>query len=72
MAKKLQYKLTIKNGDYKYVAGKNGQYEYKTVDLVDNFDNLGDALLAFLEHAQDDYNDEAVTLTFTPKKRKDS
>lgn len=70
MSKKSQYKLVIKKGDYKYTQTKNGGYEYKTVDLVEEFDNFADALLAFLEHSQDDYNEEAVTLTFTPKKRK--
>lgn len=70
MAKKTVYKVVVKDGDTKYALDKNGQYKQKTVDYVQEFDNLGDALASFLEYDTDAYNEDKVTLTLTPSKKK--
>lgn len=71
MAKnKATFTIKVKDGDSKYALNKDGQYEYKTVDYVQDFDNLADALLSLLEYVTDDYNDTKVTLVFTPGKGK--
>lgn len=65
------YKLVVKDGDTRYdIDKKTGQYASKVVDYVATYDDLGDALLGFLEYATDSYNEEKVTLTLTPKKSK--
>lgn len=65
------YKVVVKNGDSTYnYDEKTGTYKYKTVDYVVESGNLADALLAFLEYATDDYNEDKVTLTLVPSKKK--
>lgn len=64
------FKLTIKDGDTKYAINKTGQYVSKTIDYVEEFDNVGDALAGLLDFVNDPYHDEGVVvLTYTPKKR---
>lgn len=70
MSKKAKFQIRVKDGDSKYTLNKSGQYEYKTVDYVNDYDNLADALLTLLEYVTDDYTDQKVTLIFTPGKRK--
>lgn len=69
MAKaKVTYKLTVKDGDSSYRYNeKTGQYDFKTIDFVEEYDNLGLAIRDFLDWATDDYLENKVTLTITPK-----
>lgn len=71
MAKKSEdsYKLVVKNGntDYKFNK-KTGNYDTKTVDQVEEFSNLADALAEFLFYVADEYGTRKATLTYVPGK----
>ncbi len=67
--KAASFKVSVKDGDTQYKLNKTGQYESKVIDYVVEHDNLGDALLAFLEYATDPYNEDKVTLSLTPAKK---
>lgn len=64
------YKLIVKDGDTKYSTDKNGNYETKTVDYVQEFDTFAEALELFLGYVLDDYNEDKVSLTLVPAKKK--
>ena len=65
------YKTVVKDGDSSYeYDSKTGDYAYKTKDYVIESGDLAEALLAFLEYANDEYDDSKVTLTVSPVKNK--
>ncbi len=65
----MSFKLVIKDGDTKYKM-KNGTYTPKVIDRVEEYETLGEALAEFLYSVNDEYNDEKISLVFTPKKKK--
>lgn len=66
----MAFKVVVKNGSSKYVLNKSGQYVYKDVDFVQEYEDAAEALREFLENVVDNYNNEKVTLVFDPKKKK--
>lgn len=65
------WKLVVKDGDTLYTTRKNGSFKDKTVDYVEDYDNLSGALQGFLQWI-DDYGDETnkVSLVYVPAKKK--
>ena len=64
------FKLTVKNGDSKFTYNETtGKYDSKTIDYVVEPADLGDALLQFLEWANDEVIENKVTLTILPTKK---
>lgn len=72
MAKdKALYKVVIKDGDYRTEwNSKTNRYDSKTTDYVQEFSDAAAALFAFLEYATDDYNENKISLIYTPAKKK--
>lgn len=62
------YKLVVKNGDSKYKFN-DGKYDYKTIDYVEEFETLGEALSEFLTWTNDPDAEDKVSLVFLPAKK---
>lgn len=71
MAKVSSFKVSVKDGrtEYKYNS-KTGANEAKTVDYVEEFPDFASALSEFLIYVTDEYNEDKVSLTFVPGKKK--
>ena len=66
-----KYRLTIKNGRNEYKYDKHGNYSPRTVDSVQDYDTLAEALAEFLYTITDEYEAKNKTsLTFIPGKGK--
>lgn len=70
MAKDASFKLVVKDGhnDYKF-DNKSGTYKSKTVDYVEEFTTIGDALAEFLFYVNDEYSTDKVSLVYVPGKK---
>jgi hypothetical protein len=72
MAAKATWKLVAKDGDTMGKYTSTGAYKAKTIDYVEDYDNLAGALQAFLQWI-DDYSgdtDGKVSLVYVPAKKK--
>lgn len=67
----MSFKLTVKDGDRSYdFDQKSGQYKTQTTDYVEEFTDFSAALQEFLVYLTDEYNENKVSLSFSPKKAK--
>lgn len=71
MAKAASFKVVVKDGhtEYKFDV-KSGTNKSKTVDYVEEFTDFASALSEFLIYVTDEYNEDKVSLTFVPAKKK--
>lgn len=71
MAKVNSFKVSVKDGhtDYKYNP-TTGVNDSKVVDYVETFADFASALSEFLIYVTDEYNEDKVSLTFVPGKKK--
>jgi hypothetical protein len=71
MANEASFKVVVKNGDQEYLYDKkSATYKYKTTDYVYEASGLGDALREFLDYVNDEFNEDKVSLTVIPAKKK--